>query len=482
MKILYKDYLVIVSTGTLIIALVAFLLQTGPIKRKSVASPLNAVNENNLILFKSKSSRSRGDSTSSKRVINIHLCGPLDEISQLVLDGKMANAIYMAEMETDPVKRSVLYKKIASLWSQINSSACLAWVLTIGNANDKLYAFVETVEQASKKYQHQAFSMLDGLPNGQLKDRAMLQLVPVLMDEDPHRLLEMMSDLSNSSIVDVVSGKIVASMLDGENFPIISKLIADIPSSYLKGSLITAVTNSLAKKDPLAAMEWFAGNVNQTWGQDKLNAMIIADGFSAIDAFSGIPAADKLTDPKVKAMYLNQLGGRWAETRPEEAKQWLLKTLQQSDYSFNKAVSDGIVQGLVFFDNQEAIQFVEDIPDITSKTEARWATISALADDDPVLAGSYFLSFATDYDARSQTAMNTIVSKWLDRDSNEASQWIGSLRPSPLKDQAVENLIKNILVKAQDYTLATSWAHQISSGESRVAVLARIKEQQENGQ
>jgi hypothetical protein len=208
--------------------------------------------------------------------------------------------------------------------------------------------------------------------------------------------------------------------------------------------------------------------------------MYLSSSFGRIKPETGLSLSDQISNMKLRDSYSRNLGSVWAYHKPAEAQKWLVDRIQESDYSSNRQIAEGIIHQIVQWDHGKALLAIEAIPDLLSRDEAMLAALNAYSHFDPAAAASRISAYTNNDNVRPES-MEAVVSlsrNWLDRDPLAASAWIRSLGAGPVKDASIGVLVENILVKDKDMALAIAWAAQISDPQKKRQVNEKIEKSQ----
>ncbi|TAG10284.1 MAG: hypothetical protein EAZ42_04310 [Verrucomicrobia bacterium] len=397
-------------------------------------------------------------------------------IVHMLQQGLFDKAVATADLEIDENKHEDLYSMIASTWALADSAGCFSWVMSV-KPSERIGPVSSMFFTLSNANRTDVISYIDKIPKGQFKDIALSAASFAMIENNPDELISRISDLVSDGGMSSVARGIADYYLKEQNYTQLKAVLDKLPHGKFKDSYNITVMNQMSETDPVQAMDWLVTNAQSL--DTEISCRLIAESFSKIDPNIGIQMAEKIQDPKAKNAYLDELGGKWSEEDPAKAKEWLLNSIAKNGYSSFRSVGDGIIAGLVISDYVKASQFIETIPDLKYREQAKLTAIPHIANDSPSDAYAYYLSLENNSTPPAKEVFLSIASKWLELDPLDASKWINSLKPGVSKDSAVEKLVANILEKDNDYQMASSWASQISDPEIKSSINRQIEDKKQ---
>lgn len=465
---------------------ILWLMRNLPHSNESTKSNYGMMNRSDNLksanIIHSEASNTNNSITDSVRHTNDIVNSDNITLSQKVcnlLDArKFDDAIKLAEKEVDISNEVRLYSEIGKKWAEVDPISSFTWATMLETAAEKSSAIKAVVGVVAVSNSGLCLRLVDGIEKGKFKDAAIMAMAPIMADGNRDELIARVGDLTNSGSINSVARLIAGLLISKGDFETLDEVADALPHGEFRDSMVSQTVFALAEKDPKQALIRFnvvmsAGNLSNPFGIMAVTAL--AQGYSKLDPAQGVAAGEAIQNIELKNKFLDELGGNLGENHPAEAKKWLLNSIADRDYESNKNIADGIIAGLVINGNDEAFRFIDSIPDIESRENAKLVAIISLADDDPKSAAKYFATMGNHNKPENSKAVGEIAFKWLNRDPLAASEWIGGLDQGVGKDAAIEKLITNIIGRDKDLHMADLWMNQVSDPKLKYTLLSKIK-------
>lgn len=404
--------------------------------------------------------------------------GALDKGEPIVNTGKLAQrdieqAILRITAIEDEHKRIDAINIFAAEWAKQDPDNAFLWATSLKKPSERNAASISIIMAVVEGGDlSKAESIIRSAPSGDTKDRMIFYSAPQLVRLDIDLAIRMASSLSDVSAIGSVSKMMIETIFESGKTSNIEQIISEIPPGTMRESIGSAVVFELSKKDPLLSLNWLKAYPEFA---DVPNLVSIAAAFSAKNPLDGIAAADQVSNPKQRDIYLTSLTAKWSERDPRAAGEWAISKINDSILPSEKTVFKSIAAESVSIDQSMIFDQLALVKDNDRRNLLTLEATKCLAEYNPIKSIEIALSVSNDQTPEQASAVGVAAQKWLARDSYSASKWIESLGRGAIKDSAVSALVENIIKKDRDFEAATKWAESIGSEPARKKVMNSIQ-------
>lgn len=226
------------------------------------------------------------------------------------------------------------------------------------------------------------------------------------------------------------------------------------------------LVSRFAELDPRTAMTYVetlsgaehddqATNVLSTWASNDPNAA--ASHLQSTALNGGLASSED------RAMAAS-VASEWAKKDPAAALKWCATLPEEVRGEARGRILVGMAAG----NPTLAAQYASTLPAGYERAEAMQPLASQWAQSSPLQAASWVQSLS-DPNEQAQAA-GGLVSAWMNSDPLSASQWVSALKPGPVRDAAVTELVKSPSIR-NDPEAATLWASSVQDESLRQTLL-----------
>ncbi len=385
-------------------------------------------------------------------------------------------AIRYANNINDENLRATLMGIIADVWAKVDADACFTWANSLSNPNDRSSALTGGIlALISENKISKAVELIGNQKAGEFRDDMIVYGLSGIASKDIKTAVQLTSLLSGKGATFAASKVIASEIVNKSGLDGLHAILDDVPNGAMRESISLAVIGEIAKSDPEAAFQWFASNP----GYSNIESLRkISDAFAVSDPLRGIDLASQIINPSEKKSYLSNLGSKWARKDPTSAGDWLIKSIEDGNFSEAKGAYEEIISESMQWQHEAVFDKLSEISDEKIKATLMLKAVSSFSKFDPKSAAD---RLGTDFDSKSKeqvTAITTIASNWLVKDPVSATTWVGGLSDGPAKNSAISEIVKNILSTDGDTAMATKWASTLTDVDQRKLAYARIAEEE----
>lgn len=338
--------------------------------------------------------------------------------------GKNRNGSYSYEAQT-----------LASYWNSLDSSVAWEKVTEMDHAVSKAdenngYWIQRMMGKFVKENAQLAYQRAQTLENRSMRRTALTSVLTDMAKTDLAKAMEMAGQQDSVIEANKLEANVLSSYANStSNYKEAGDYILQHGSEYARQNTLGSMFYNWARKDSEGMKAWIADNksevdslqLEQRWGNyfDRNE-----------DPDTTIARALESEDKNVRRNKLSNAYSTLMDQRPEEA----LSRLKSLDDETLEQVAPSVLSTLSQYDPERAVGLVSTLPE---KVQTN--------------------------------AMSNVFSRWMYQNPEEASTWLDKQPASPVKDQAIEQLVNS--QSSQDPESAVLWAMQVSSEEKQRSVL-----------
>ncbi len=386
-----------------------------------------------------------------------------------------------------PAERRLVMEAFASLLRDAEPAVVAGLLDQIPAGKMQTNLATSTANKWAQENPGSALAWADGLPDGPLRDAALVAATSGLAEENPLAIFDLLErnrwrmDYQNSGTNDdtaapgrrsnrehayglqdsmnsVLSTAVAQLAAEGRAAEAMARL-AKIPDPLLRRDLVDETIEAWLKQDMAAAVQWLAGAPDGLAGDDTvvaehLTALATSGDLRTVigvidsignletmrDAVRGV--AEEATKDNAGIVVASLVD--WAATLPPDRR-------LHAEWS--------IFYGLSKSDPMTSAELLTRF-DFGDREARAWGiAAAALADRDPVAAAAFLQEKG---DALPAVAFSTFTERWVRRDSQATSRWIAGLAPGARRDAAIVAMVADLTTgKATDFEAAIAWADEI---------------------
>ena len=356
---------------------------------------------------------------------------------------------------------------VMSVWVENNREEALAWTSSLKNLHEKEKMQKLVIDHWSRHSPKEAAQYISDLEKGPFRSKLTGSLIYNLADKDPQFALRWVKENTASHEKDYKL-KVIFQRWAENNPEDLYKYANEIKSEELRNYGYKQVFESFVKKDLTKAIKLLE-DIALTQDTKLLGAILSNSSQTWIqnNPESAIEFLDKIPDGVTKDDFLDTLAHTWSYKNPVDTIEWI-ETLPKSK-SKNRYINSAL-NHLVQKDLSAASRYVETIQDDPQlASEACKTVFTKWCEYDPEKATTWLLQFEDHI--TSKFSYNATY-KWLQRDVDEALEWLEKLPRGHTRDNSISAVVEKFYL--EDPEIALEWAETITDGNARNKNIKKI--------
>ncbi|MEM8953019.1 MAG: hypothetical protein AAGD22_02600 [Verrucomicrobiota bacterium] len=362
-------------------------------------------------------------------------------------------------------------------WAKVDGTAAFEWAASLGNVRERydgVTGAIRGVMEAGNETL--AMQMIEGLPNGELKDGALVAAVGVLAPKDLSRALEigmMTADTYSTRRVGRVIGD---RLLELGRIEQAKAMVVGMEFGGAQKQLAIGLAEALSEEDPRQAISWMAEQSDIFDANTVRNVSYrLAREFVEDDPLEAVAWAEQIPAGRARDYYYERLGDAWARMEPEVAGQWLMDAINENGFGVMNHLAEGVFDEWVEMNHDQPFEYIEKIRDEGARNGAMYAALNELAGENPAAAAERLGEWTPEDAGQSTRLASRLIGYWMRRDAIAASQWVNTLAPGQTKDAAIQSMLQTVLREDRDVEGARAWVNEVQSEDVRNNLLKEIE-------
>jgi hypothetical protein len=400
---------------------------------------------------------------------------PVPKVNEDVSRTDVGKAITEINHIIDHDKKCEAIAQLANSWAKDDPDKCFEWALELNAYDEKSAALIQlTSVLACSGQLDKLVKFINLTPKGQYRDHMIVFGFSAMIANDPTRALELTNQLTGRGAIYSVSEDIAEYFVNNYSTSDITANIDQIGHGDLREFVNAYIVSQLAVTDPQSAMDYLSMCPNMMKDGTMRSLSSIATNYAKEGIQKSLASIDTLSDNFQKKQYSSMVGSALAKSYPEDSIEFIITNSNSNNYKKNIHIFKGIIDQLSPYDYDLLRNSLDTIDDKNVRNALIVQSAISVSNSNPERAAEELRSVYSANEKVDVSAISGVVTRWMSRDSLEASKWIKSLDPGPFRDSAVVPLINNILKIESDLPSAASWANTISDPEERNLQIDRI--------
>lgn len=385
----------------------------------------------------------------------------------------ISEALRIASLENDVKKRSELYGIIACSWAKTDPDGCYQWAELLESPWDKQSALVNLLQATSSNHGAQkALELFDRIPQGNIKDAALVFAFMYIADSDTEGAIKRVDDLSGRSAVSAIATMLSEKFASDGNTSKIFETWNILKPGEFRDLFGSAMFDALSRRTPVLAKDWLNSISEDTLNDDGFNFLERQTAVKNADLGVAI-ASNSESTPGMDSSQ-SKFGHEWGLRDPASARNWLLEISSSGDYKKHEDMTNAVVEELVRWDQEAILKNIFGISNPETRNDLIIIAAKELSLVNPARGMELLFGCENPDTESNRYTVSKAMSVWMNKDPLAASEWVGLQNSGPLKDVAIKSLVENSLVRENNLDLASTWADSISDVRLRDAVIKQI--------
>ena len=389
---------------------------------------------------------------------------------------------------------------IVGRWVDIDPQGAKAAISTIQDSQVRFQLTHAVFSALAAQDSSDALRQAQELPNQQMRDEAILDVVKQVAQQDPAQALALFQNARfyYGGAIGAIFNKWADKDLDQA-----TQAALRLPNAQDRTGAIVSMVVRLVQKDPQLAMSWLEqippGDAQNQARENLVARVAINDPQAAADyvhSLQQVPSDVEIdliqnvamywsnSDPKAAVLWATSLPPSqssknaveitltsWAKNDPKAALD-LLNTLPQNVREQN-SLMENFASRWAQSDPQAAVAWANQLPAGEAKDGALRSAISQWAGNEPTKAAAYTQSMPPG--PVRDDVIGMVADAWSENDPVSAAQWVSTLPDNRQKNGIYANLARTWA--KNDPVAASSWLGQLPSGPGRDTAITQFTNQ-----